>query len=109
MELYRKYVDDEQLRVLAGQTPSWGVDILTIGHNLHQPRKAISRTRITQTNTTSTGSKGRILDEFQLVYIANGQGRFRVRNNIPHARAGRHGVSAASRCPGIASSPMADT
>ena len=75
MELYRKYFDDDQLRVLAEQTPSWGVDILTIGHNLHQPRREYPDPNHPN-RYYFDWSEGRTLDEFQLVYIANGQGVF---------------------------------
>lgn len=75
MELYRKYFNEDQLQALSAQTPSWGVDILTIGHNLHQARKDYPD----QNHPNQyyfDWREGRTLNEFQLVYIANGQGVF---------------------------------
>ncbi len=75
MELYRKYFNEDQLQILSAQTPSWGVDILTIGHNLHQARKHYPD----QNHPNQyyfDWREGRTLNEFQLVYIANGQGVF---------------------------------
>ncbi|GAB3752153.1 AraC family transcriptional regulator [Spirosoma pomorum] len=75
MSSYRKYFDDDQLTSLATQTPSWGVDILTVGHNVHQARKNYPD----QNHPNQyyfDWAEGRTLNEFQLVYIANGQGVF---------------------------------
>ena len=105
MELYRKYFDDAQLRVLAEQTPSWGVDILTIGHNLHQPKKEYPDPNHPN-HYYFDWNKGRMLDEFQLVYIANGQGVFES-ETAPRLRswkAARH--FCCIPVPGIGSGPM---
>ncbi len=75
MELYRRYFDEVQLQALAGQTPSWGVDILTIGHNIHLPKKEYPDPNHPN-QYCFDWNQGRTLDEFQLVYIANGQGVF---------------------------------
>lgn len=75
MKPYRKYFNDEQLSTLSAQSPSWGVDILTIGHNVHQAHKAYPDHNHPN-EYCFDWSEGRKLDEFQLVYIANGQGVF---------------------------------
>ena len=75
MNEYRKYFNEQQLDVLSTQTPSWGVDILTIGHNVHPARKAYPDHNHPN-QYCFDWSEGRTLDEFQLVYIANGQGVF---------------------------------
>lgn len=75
MKTYRKYFNDEQLHMLSGQTPSWGVDILTIGHNLHPIKKAYPDSNHPN-QYCFDWDEGRTLHEFQLVYIANGQGVF---------------------------------
>lgn len=75
MNAYRKYVDEQELHVLLSQTPSWGVDILTIGHNLHPANKAYPDHNHPN-QYCFDWSEGRTLGEFQLVYIANGQGVF---------------------------------
>ena len=75
MELYRRYFDEDQLRTLSAQTPSWGVDILTIGHNIHQPKKDYPDPNHPN-RYYFDWCQGRTLDEFQLIYVANGQGVF---------------------------------
>ena len=75
MNVYRKYFNEQQLDVLSTQTPSWGVDILTIGHNVHPARKAYPDHNHPN-QYCFDWNEGRTLDEFQLVYIANGQGVF---------------------------------
>ena len=75
MDLYRKYFNEQQLHLLSAQTPSWGVDMLTIGHNLHPAKKAYPDHNHPN-QYCFDWSEGRTLNEFQLVYIANGQGVF---------------------------------
>jgi AraC-like DNA-binding protein len=82
MELYRKYFSEEQLQVLAAQSPSWGVEILTIGHNIHQPQKAYPDPNH-PSHYYFNWCDGRRLDEFQLVYITNGQGVFESEDVSP--------------------------
>jgi AraC-like DNA-binding protein len=75
MQQYRKYFTSAQLQQLLGSNPSWGVDVLTVGHHVHQSRNPYPDSNHPikyQFNEQS----GRVLDEFQLVYIANGQGIF---------------------------------
>ena len=82
MDLYRKYFNDQQLQALSGQTPSWGVDILTIGHNLHPANKGYPDPDHPN-QYYFNWDEGRTLDEFQLVYIANGQGVFESQTIAP--------------------------
>lgn len=82
MDSYRKYFNQEQLESLAAQTPSWGVDLLTIGHNLHLARRPYPD-RDHPNQYCFNWDEGRVLDEFQLVYIANGQGVFESKTLPP--------------------------
>ncbi|WP_375446186.1 helix-turn-helix domain-containing protein [uncultured Fibrella sp.] len=82
MQSYRKYVDSAQLQALLNETPSWGVDILTIGHNVHQPRMSYPDPNHPN-QYQFDWQAGRRLDEYQLVYIANGQGVFESEGVAP--------------------------
>lgn len=75
MEIYRKYFSDEQLRNAQERQPDWGVTVRTVGHNVHQP-KANYPDGQHPNSYYFDWQKGRVLDEFQLVYIANGRGTF---------------------------------
>ncbi|WP_031527110.1 AraC family transcriptional regulator [Dyadobacter crusticola] len=82
MELYRKYFSQEQLEALAGSEPNWGVSILNVGHNLHPAGK----TYPDQNHPSSyyfDWDKGRVINEFQLVYISNGSGVFETETIPP--------------------------
>ncbi|HEX8424920.1 AraC family transcriptional regulator [Hymenobacter sp.] len=75
MNEYRKYFSTAQLQQLLETTPNWGVDILTIGHHVHQ--SGIPYPDPNHPNQYAfEWQHGRVLDEFQLVYISNGQGVF---------------------------------
>ena len=82
MNTYRKYFEENQLSNLSTQSPSWGIDILTIGHNVHR-----ARNHYPDHNHPNqyffNWNEGRVLNEFQLVYIANGQGIFESRTTAP--------------------------
>jgi AraC-like DNA-binding protein len=82
MDSYRKYFNQEQLELLAVQTPSWGVDLLTIGHNVHLAKRPYPD-RDHPNQYCFNWDEGRVLDEFQLVYIANGQGVFESKTIPP--------------------------
>ena len=75
MQEYRKYFDETQLQPLIDATPSWGVDILTIGHYVHRAQHPYPDSHHPNSHHFDW-QKGRVLDEYQLVYIANGQGVF---------------------------------
>jgi len=75
MPSYRKSVDPTALQASNAQAASWGIDILTIGHDVYPPSRnspALNRPDHAQYDW----HEGRTLTEFQLVYIANGQGVF---------------------------------
>jgi AraC-like DNA-binding protein len=75
MDTYRKYFDSEKIDSIANTEPNWGVTVLNVGHNFHPPKMSYPD------HSHPAGyffdwNKGRVLDEFQLVYIANGAGIF---------------------------------
>jgi hypothetical protein len=75
MDTYRKYFDIERLANLAKVEPNWGVTILNVGHNIH-PKNTVYPDQRHPSNYFFEWGKGRRIDEFQLVYIANGSGTF---------------------------------
>jgi AraC-like DNA-binding protein len=75
MELFRKYFSEEQLRTLLVDQPDWGVNVRTVGHYIHKPKATYPDPK--HPNSYYFDWKnGRVLDEFQLIYIPNGQGTF---------------------------------
>ncbi|WP_439559714.1 AraC family transcriptional regulator [Dyadobacter sp.] len=82
MELYRKYFSQEQLEALAGSEPNWGVSILNVGHNLH-PAGKIYPDQNHPDSYYFDWEKGRVLNEFQLVYISTGSGVFETETIPP--------------------------
>ena len=82
MKLYRKYFTAEHLNHSDTQVPNWGIDILTIGHTIHHPQKLYPDSDH-PTHYWFSLDEGRTLDEFQLLYIANGQGMFESRDTPP--------------------------
>src|SRR4051812_5651502 len=72
MELFRKYCTPDP--VIAEQ-PDWGVKVRNVGHNIHQP-KAWYPDHQHPSSYFFDWERGRVLDEFQIVYIANGHGVF---------------------------------
>ncbi len=75
MEIYRKYFDEKQVQSLLASEPNWGVNILTVGHHVHSPKKHYPDVQHPSSHYFSW-EKGRRLSEYQLVYIANGKGLF---------------------------------
>lgn len=75
MEQYRKYYNDDQLLTLTQSHPDWGVTVRTVGHHIHKPQ-AIYPDPGHPNTYYFDWEKGRVLDEFQLVYISNGHGTF---------------------------------
>ncbi|RZJ58122.1 MAG: AraC family transcriptional regulator [Hymenobacter sp.] len=75
MQEYRKYFSPSQLQRLIETTPSWGVDVLTIGHYVHREHQPYPDPHH-PTPYHFDWQRGRVLPEFQLVYIAGGQGVF---------------------------------
>ena len=82
MELYRKYFNAEQLEELADTEPNWGVSILNVGHNLHPAQKPYPDTNHPDSYYFDW-EKGRVIQEFQLVYISSGTGIFETETIPP--------------------------
>lgn len=72
-EIFRKYLD-EQENAQKDQT-DWGISVLTVGHNIHKA-KANYPDKSHPNSHYFNWEKGRVLKEFQLVYISNGNGIF---------------------------------
>jgi AraC-like DNA-binding protein len=78
MELYRKYFNAKQLEKLAETQPNWGVNVLNVGHNIHPANK--NYPDFNHPNPyVFNWKEGRILKEYQLVYIASGSGVFEAK------------------------------
>jgi AraC-like DNA-binding protein len=75
MELYRKYFDAALLERLTNSEPNWGVNVLTVGHYIHKPYTAYPDPEHPKSHYFNW-ENGRRLNEFQIVYIANGKGVF---------------------------------
>ncbi len=75
MELYRKYFDEEKLRTVLENQPDFGVTVRTVGHNIHKPNTIYPDPKHPD-SYYFTWKNGRVLDEFQLVYIPRGRGNF---------------------------------
>lgn len=74
MQLYRKYFS-EQIMTSENPQPNWGVDVLNVGHNIH-PADAAYPDKAHPNTYGFDWEKGRVLNEYQLVYIASGCGVF---------------------------------
>ena len=72
MEQFRKYCDSRDF--LNGQ-PDWGVTVKNVGHNIHKPKTGYPDHQHPLPYCFDW-EKGRVLNEFQVVYIANGHGEF---------------------------------
>ncbi|XWW44475.1 helix-turn-helix transcriptional regulator [Fibrella sp. USSR17] len=82
MPSYRKSLTPTVLQASNAQAASWGVDILTIGHDVYPPIR--NHTALEQPDHAQYDwHEGRTLTEFQLVYIANGQGVFESATTPP--------------------------
>jgi len=73
MEAFRKYFNEQQLQELANTGPNWGVNLKTLGHHEHPPQVAYPDPQHPSSHAFQW-SEGRTLQEFQLVYIAQGGG-----------------------------------
>lgn len=80
MDCYKKYFNQEQLARQAESEPNWGITMLNVGHNIHPPDKRYPEITHPE-NYFFDWSKGRVLNEFQLVYIANGFGEFEAEHS----------------------------
>ncbi|MDE3237051.1 MAG: AraC family transcriptional regulator [Bacteroidota bacterium] len=56
--------------------PTWGITILHAGHNVHPPQNTYPDQYLHPPNYYFGWEKGRVLEEFQLVFIAAGSGIF---------------------------------
>lgn len=73
MEIFRKYFSESQLKDLEESGPNWGVNVHTVGHHIHSPRREYPDPEHPSTHVFRW-EKGRRLQEFQMVYIADGKG-----------------------------------
>ncbi|MCF0055900.1 AraC family transcriptional regulator [Dyadobacter sp. CY356] len=74
MALFRKYYQKVIVEQALDQ-PSWGVAVINVGHNIHPPGVSYPDYQHPG-DYVFDWDKGRILEEFQLVYISRGQGIF---------------------------------
>lgn len=84
MKLFRKYYSEEQLQTLYETQPGWGVDMLHVGHYIHEPKANYPDLQHPDPYYFNW-EKGRVLNEFQLVYVSNGQGVFEA-DGVPQTR-----------------------
>ena len=82
MEVYRKYFTEEQLQKLGEAQLNWGVNVLNIGHNIHPPALVYPDAKHPQSYLFNWDA-GRILSEYQIVYISSGKGVLEVKNAEP--------------------------
>lgn len=75
MNQFRKYFNPAQLAAIAGSEPSWGVTVWNVGHNQHHAYQQYPDASHPENYRFNWGH-GRVLEEFQLVYIASGSGTF---------------------------------
>ncbi len=82
MELYRKYFTEEQLHAFGVMQLNWGVNVLTIGHYVHASSTPYPDSKHPQSYIFSWNS-GRVLSEYQILYIAKGKGVLEIRDSAP--------------------------
>jgi AraC-like DNA-binding protein len=82
MEIYRKYFTEEQLQKLGESQLNWGVNVLTIGHNIHPPSQSYPDEKHPQSYVFNW-EEGRILSEYQIVYVSSGKGVLEVQDAEP--------------------------
>lgn len=75
MEVYRKYFTEIQLRAMEETGPNWGVNVHTVGYHVHPPYKPYPDPQHPSSHVFEW-HKGRRLQEFQIVYVANGRGSY---------------------------------
>ena len=79
MEVFRKYFSEQQLQAMEASGPNWGVNVHTVGHHIHPAGKLYPDPRHPSSHSFNW-KEGRELKEFQIVYIANGQGTYENRD-----------------------------
>jgi AraC-like DNA-binding protein len=82
MEIFRKYFNEKQLRDMEATGPNWGVNVHTVGHYVHPPDTSYPDPEHPSTHLLAW-EKGRRLQEFQIVYIANGRGIYEGVDRMP--------------------------
>jgi AraC-like DNA-binding protein len=82
MDAYRKYFNESQIKDLVDSEPNWGVNVVTVGHYVHDPLKPYPDPKHPASHYFSW-EHGRRLKEFQMVYIANGKGIFETEHTPP--------------------------
>ncbi|GAB3807580.1 AraC family transcriptional regulator [Spirosoma humi] len=82
MNTYRRYFNGQQALPDDDSEPNWGVSILNVGHNLHPADKPYPDHEHPNFYLFNW-EEGRILEEFQLVYISRGSGTFETRELPP--------------------------
>ena len=82
MDAYRKYFNESQIKDLVDSEPNWGVNVVTVGHYIHDPLKPYPDPKHPASHYFSW-EHGRRLKEFQMVYIANGKGIFEMQDAEP--------------------------
>ena len=78
MELFRKYINAQRLEKLNESQPNMGVNVLNVGHNIHPANKIYPDTNHPNSYFFNW-KEGRVLKEYQLVYIASGSGVFEAK------------------------------
>lgn len=81
MDLFRKYYQHVAVEEALNK-PNWGVVVVNVGHNIHPPGARYPDYQHPG-DYVFDWEKGRILDEFQLVYISRGQGIFEAEGMKP--------------------------
>ena len=81
MSLFRKYYQKVVVEE-ALHKPNWGVVVVNVGHNIHPPGLRYPDYQH-PADYVFDWEKGRVLEEFQLVYISKGQGTFEAEGMKP--------------------------
>jgi AraC-like DNA-binding protein len=84
MNEFRKYFDSDRISTIQTTGTDWGLTVYHVGHNEHPGHKPYPDTSHPE-NYTFSWEKGRILSEYQLVYIPKGKGIFESEASGPIA------------------------
>ncbi|MDQ7947506.1 MAG: AraC family transcriptional regulator [Pedobacter sp.] len=76
MDTFRKYIKEEPH---PEPQPDWGVSVLDVGHYVHPTGKAYPDLQHPE-DYFFEWEKGRVLKEYQLIYIASGKGTFEAQS-----------------------------
>lgn len=82
MNEFRKYFDSERISIIQTTGTDWGLTVYDVGHNEHPANQPYPDTSHPE-NYTFFWEKGRVLCEFQLVYIPKGKGIFESADSGP--------------------------